>query len=106
MGDCEKWLRFQEEAIWFADAEIIAAYESGGKFFISGEVSKWYSASLGLTSVYPAVFLLHPGVLLVLDHVAKSPESRTSYVGTFFHNKDAAFSLTEAQKGNSSAKFF
>ena len=106
MGDCEKWLQFQNKAIWFADAEIIAAYESGGKVFISGEVSKWYSASLGLTSVYRAVILLHPGVLLVLDHVAKSPESRTRYVGAFFHNKDAAFSLKEARKGQQLSEIF
>ena len=99
LGDCEKWLRFQDEAIWFADAEIIAAYESGGKVFISGEVSKWYSSSLGLTSVYRAVILLHPGVLVVLDHVAKTSKSRSQYVGAFFHNKDSPFSLKEARKG-------
>ena len=99
LGDCEKWLRFNGDEIWFADAEIVCASERGGMVFISGESSKWYNSSLGLTSVYRAVILLHQGVLLVVDHVAKSPNSGTRYVGAFFHNRDAAFSLKEERHG-------
>ena len=99
LGECEKWLRHENEEIWLANAEIVAAFDSGGMTLMSGEFSKWYSPSLGLTSVYRVVILLHPGVLLVVDHVGKSPKSRSRYVGAFFHNRDAAFSLKHAQHG-------
>ena len=97
LGDCAKWLRFENEETWLAEAEIVAFSESSGKVFISGEVSKWYSSSLGLKSVYRSVILLHPGVLLVVDHVAKSSKSATRYVGAFFHNREAAFTLTQTK---------
>lgn len=84
---------------WFANAEIVAALDSDGMVFMSGEFSKWYNSSLGLTSVYRVVILLHPGVLLVVDHVAKLPKSRTRYVAAFFHNRGANFSLNEGQNG-------
>ena len=106
LGECEKWLRFENEEIWLANAEVIAAFDIGGMVLMSGEFSKWYGPALGLTSVYRAVILLHPGVLLVVDHVAKSPKSCTHYVSAFFHNRDAAFSLKQGRHGQEFGEIF
>ena len=102
-GDCGKWMDYRNNASWFADADIIAASEADGVVFISGEFSGWYRSALGLASVYRAVVLLNPGVLLVIDHVEKTEESPTRYVGAFFHNRNTPFVLQEDQYGDTLA---
>ena len=99
LGDCGKWMTFNDEKIWFADAGVVAAAQSEEVVFMSGEMSGWYNSSLGLTSVYRALLLLRPGVLLVVDHIETRPDSPTRYVGAFFHNRDSPFELKEDQDG-------
>jgi len=53
--------------------------------------------------VYRAVVLLNPGVLLVIDHIEKTEESPTRYVGAFFHNRNTPFVLQEDQYGDTLA---
>ena len=95
IGECGKWLDFKNAAVWQASAELMTASEVGGMVFMSGEISKWYNSYLGLTSVYRAVVLLNPGVLLVIDLVRKTPESPARYVGAFFHNRKQSFELRQ-----------
>lgn len=99
MGDCEKWMTFNDEKIWFADAGVVAAAKSEEVVFMSGQMSGWYNSSLGLTSVYRALLLLKPGVLLVVDHIETKPNSPTRYVGAIFHNRELPFELKEDQHG-------
>ena len=99
IGDCGKWMTYNDQKIWFADASVVAAAQSEEVVFISGEMSGWYNSSLGLTSVYRSLLLLRPGVLLVVDHIETKLESPTRYVGAFFHNKDSPFELHEDQHG-------
>ena len=103
IGECGKWLDFKNAAVWQASAELVTASEVGGMVFMSGEISKWYNSYLGLTSVYRAVALLNPGVLLVIDHVRKTPESPARYVSAFFHNKKNSFELRKDQIGEQHA---
>lgn len=103
IGDCKKWMNYKNDSPWFADAEIIAASMSDDVVFISGEFSGWYKLSLGLTSVYRAVVLLNPGVLLVVDHIETTMNSSTRYVGAFFHNRNAPFVLQENYDGENVA---
>lgn len=103
IGDCGKWMGYKSDPPWFADAEIIVASKADDVVFISGEYSGWYRPTLGLTSVYRAVVLLNPGVLLVVDHVETTAESPTRFAGAFFHNRNAPFSLQEDQNGDTSA---
>ena len=99
IGDCGKWMNYKDEKIWFVDAGIVASSQSDEVVFMSGEMSGWYSPSLGLISVYRAILLLRPGVLLVVDHIETRPDSPTRYVGAFFHNKDSPFELQEDKDG-------
>jgi len=99
IGDCGKWLTYNDEKIWFADAGVVAAAQSEEVVFMSGEMSGWYNSSLGLKSVYRSLLLLRPGVLLVVDHIETRPDSPTRYVGAFFHNRDSPFELHEDQHG-------
>ena len=103
IGECEKWMDFKNDEIWLADAEIVAASKAEEVVFISGEFSGWYRSAMGLSSVYRAVVLLNPGVLLVVDHVETTPESPTRYVGAFFHNRNFPFVLQEDQNGETLA---
>ncbi|KAL9958639.1 hypothetical protein ACROYT_G035686 [Oculina patagonica] len=102
IGDCGKWMNYRGETFWFADAEIVAATQTEEVVFMSGEMSGWYSSSLGLASVYRALVLLRPGVLLVVDHIEKRVESPTRDVGAFFHNRNTSF---EVQKDKDGATF-
>lgn len=102
IGDCGKWIDFKDHRTWLAEGDVITASESNGMVFMSGEMSRWYSTSLGLTSVYRAVLLLAPGVLLVVDHVERTPRSETKFVGAFFHNRNAPFDV----RSNSHAEIF
>ena len=99
IGECEKWMNYKDEAIWFVDAEIVAASKAEEFVFISGEMSGWYSSTLGLTSVYRAVVLLNPGILLVVDHVETREESPAQSVRAFFHNRNSPFELQEDEHG-------
>ena len=99
IGDCEKWMNYKDEKIWFVDAGIVASSQSDEVVFMSGEMSGWYSSSLGVISVYRVLLLLRPGVLLVADHIETRPDSPTQYVGAFFHNRDSPFELKEDQHG-------
>ena len=49
IGDCGKWLAFKNNAIWFADAEIVAASNAREIVFTSGKFSGWYGSELGLS---------------------------------------------------------
>jgi len=99
IGDCQKWLNYKDEKIWFVDAGVVASSQSEEVVFMSGEMSGWYNSLLGLKSVYRSLFLLRPGVLLVVDHIETGPDSPTRYVGAFFHNKDSPFDLQEDKHG-------
>ena len=103
IGDCGKWMGYKGDATWFADGYIVTASKADEVVFISGEFSGWYRAVLGLTSVYRAVVLLNPGVLLVVDHVETTQQSPSRHVGAFFHNRNAPFVLQEDQYGDTLA---
>lgn len=100
IGDCKQWMVYRNESTWFADAELTAASEKDKVVFASGEYSGWYRYSLGLESVYRAVVLLNPGVLLVVDHIeTTASESSTRYVSAFFHNRYNPFVLKKDKYG-------
>ena len=99
MGDCKKWLWFKDEAIWFIDAELVAASQREQIVFISGEMSGWYSSTLRLESVYRSVTLLNPGVLLVVDHIETKEKSPIQHVGAFFHNRNSPFVVKKDKQG-------
>ena len=94
IGECGKWIDFKNPQTWRAHGEVVtASAEPNGMVFMSGEMAKWYRSSLGLASVYRAVILLSGGVLLVVDHVEKTAESKTEYLSAFFHNRNAPFKV-------------
>ena len=103
IGECGKWLNYKDENIWFVNAGIVGSSQSDEVVFMSGEMSGWYNPFLGLSSVYRALLLLRPGVLLVVDNIETRVESPSRYVGTFFHNKDSPFELQEDRDGEARA---
>ena len=63
--------------------------------FLVGTDRSWVSQG-----VYRSLVLLHPGVLLVIDHIEKTWNSSTRYAGAIFHNRRSSFEVQEDQTGD------
>ena len=84
IGECYKWLSWMAPEAAGLAADVIAAYEDNGYVFISGEATNAYSPLLRLKSVYRAVFLVTPDVLLVVDSIEKHDDSDVDRFASFF----------------------
>ena len=103
IGECNRWFKFKTMSAWLAEGEIISASNEGDLVFISGEMSQWYRAELGLLSVYRNLVMLTPSVLLVVDHVERKPGGQASIMSAFFHNVDHPFILNTSSSGHTHA---
>lgn len=91
LGECFKWLRFNEKGVGDSRGEIIVASSHKDTMFVSGEAVSAYSPAMRLQSVFRAVVLLNSQTLLVLDHVDKWDDSPLKSRSSFFHNLDIDF---------------
>ncbi|XP_019899716.2 dermatan-sulfate epimerase-like protein [Esox lucius] len=89
LGECNKWMRWEEPEVGDTAGEIIAAASHGDSMFVSGEAASAHSSAMGLKSVYRALVLLNSQTLLVFDHVEKSKDSPLNMLSAFFHNLDS-----------------
>ncbi|XP_061522899.1 dermatan-sulfate epimerase-like protein [Phycodurus eques] len=91
LGECVKWLRWNDEGVGDTSGEVVVASSHGDAMFTSGEAASAYSPAMRLKSVYRALVLLNSQMLLVLDHVEKAADSPVSSLSAFFHNLDIDF---------------
>ncbi|KAM9775015.1 dermatan-sulfate epimerase-like protein [Syngnathus typhle] len=91
LGECFKWLRWNDEGVGDTSGEVIVAVSHGDAMFASGEAVSAYSPAMRLQSVYRALLLLNSQTLLVLDHVEKAADSPVRSLSAFFHNLDIDF---------------
>ncbi|XP_019730779.1 dermatan-sulfate epimerase-like protein [Hippocampus comes] len=91
LGECVKWLRWNDEGVGDTSGEVIVASSHGDTMFTSGEAVSAYSPAMRLQSVYRALVLLNSQTLLVLDHVEKAADSPVRLLSAFFHNLDIDF---------------
>ncbi|XP_028290405.1 dermatan-sulfate epimerase-like protein [Gouania willdenowi] len=91
LGECGKWLRWNDEGVGNAKGEVIVASSHRDTMFVSGEAVSAYSTAMRLKSVFRALVLLNSQTLLVLDHVEKWEDSPVKSFSAFFHNLDIDF---------------
>ncbi|GCC19867.1 hypothetical protein chiPu_0018588 [Chiloscyllium punctatum] len=97
LGECGQWLNWMVGEAGSSAGELVTATQDGGMLFASGEAAPAYSSSMRLRSVYRAVLLLNPQVLLVVDHIEKRQGSPLQLVSAFFHNLDIDFKYAAHQ---------
>ncbi|XP_066289538.1 dermatan-sulfate epimerase-like protein isoform X2 [Branchiostoma lanceolatum] len=91
LGECAKWLAWKATLVGDSSAELITADHKGDMVHISGEAAHAYHPSMGLKSVHRNLLLLNKELLLVVDHIEVTPESRLKQAAAFFHNVDKIF---------------
>jgi len=95
-----KWLRYKDGPAADAQAAVEAALQRQGMVFIRGEARSAYGPELKIRSFQRNLLLLHPQLLVVVDHVQLDPGSPTRAMSAFFHNTDAPFqAVAEAVGG-------
>ena len=90
-----KWLRYKDGHAADAQARVEAAMQRQGLVFVRGEARSAYSPELKVRSFQRNLLLLHPQLLVVVDHVELEPDSPTRAMSAFFHNTDAPFQAAE-----------
>ena len=95
MGECYKWLDWFNPEATMMHGEIVAAYDEDDYIFISGEAVDAYSKRLGLKSVYRAILLITPDVLLVIDHVETLPYSSLDAMAAFFQMSSGSLQVPD-----------
>ncbi|KAJ3607146.1 hypothetical protein NHX12_026660 [Muraenolepis orangiensis] len=91
-----KWLSFKDGPAADAQGTVEAAMLRRGVVFIRGEARSAYPPELKIRSFQRNLLLLHPQLLVVVDHVWLDADSPLQAMSAFFHNTDAPFRAVEA----------
>ena len=94
IGECYKWLDWFNPEASRMHGEVVASYNEDEYVFISGEAVGSYSDRLKLKSVYRAVLLITPDVLLVVDHVEALASCDLEMMAAFFQMSSGALNVT------------
>lgn len=86
-----KWLKYKAGLAADAQGTVEAAMERKGMIFIRGEGHSAYSPDLKIRNFQRNLLLLHPQLLLLVDHIHLEPESPARAMSAFFHNTDLPF---------------
>ncbi|OCT78140.1 dermatan-sulfate epimerase isoform X1 [Xenopus laevis] len=93
--DCSsKWLKYKQGEAADCQGRVVAAGEKSGVVFIRGEGVGAYSPNLKLKSVQRNLILLHPQLLLLVDHIHLDRGSTLEATSSYFHNVDMPFEAT------------
>lgn len=86
-----KWLKYKIGLASDSQGRVEVAMERQGMVFIRGEGSSAYNPELKVRSFQRNLILLHPQLLLLVDHIYLNQESPTRAMSAFFHNTELAF---------------
>ncbi|CAN9507595.1 unnamed protein product [Ophioblennius macclurei] len=90
-----KWLTYKMGPAADAQGRVEAAMEKDGMVFIRGEGRSAYHSELKIRSFQRNLLLLHPQLLLLVDHIHLDPESPTRAMSAFFQNTYYPFQDTQ-----------
>jgi hypothetical protein len=94
LGECKMWFNHKfDSRTWGARGELVGYSRENDVIFMSGDMTQVYDKDLGLTTVYRALVMLAPNVLVVVDIVRFRADSVTSHASAFFHNSDFVFNV-------------
>nr|XP_057932302.1 dermatan-sulfate epimerase isoform X4 [Doryrhamphus excisus] len=86
-----KWLKYKAGPAADAQGKVEAAMERRGMVFIRGEAHSAYSPDLKIRNFQRNLLLLHPQLLLLVDHIHLDPDSPCRAMSAFFHNTELPF---------------
>ncbi|KAM8827329.1 dermatan-sulfate epimerase isoform 1-T1 [Synchiropus picturatus] len=95
-----KWLKYKMGLAADAHGTVEAAMERQGMVFIRGEGRFAYNPDMKIRNFQRNLLLLHPQLLLVVDHIHLDPDSPVSAMSAFFHNTELPFHDTKADGVN------
>lgn len=109
-----KWLKYKHGQAADCQGQVEAALERQGMVFIRGEGHGAYNPELKIKSFQRNLLLLHPQLLLMVDHIQLHLGSVTRSMSAFFHNTDFPFQETQVdgvhgaliRHGNETSKMF
>lgn len=109
-----KWLKYKHGQAADCQGRVEAALEQQGMVFIRGEGQAAYNPELKVKNFQRNLLLLHPQLLLMVDHVELHSGSLTRSMSAFFHNTDLPFQKTQIdgvhgaliRHGNETSKMF
>ncbi|KAM4522319.1 dermatan-sulfate epimerase isoform 2-T2 [Odontesthes bonariensis] len=90
-----KWLRYKVGLAADAQGRVEAAMKREGMVFIRGEGHSAYNPELKIRSFQRNLLLLHPELLLLVDHFHLDPDSPARAMSAFFHNTELPFQGTK-----------
>ncbi|XP_054617178.1 dermatan-sulfate epimerase isoform X3 [Dunckerocampus dactyliophorus] len=86
-----KWLKYKTGPAADAQGKVEAAMERQGMVFIRGEAHSAYSPDLKIRNFQRNLLLLHPQLLLLVDHIHLDSDSPCRAMSAFFHNTELPF---------------
>lgn len=98
-----KWLKYKTGHAADAQGQVQVAMEKQGLVLIRGEATAAYNPELKVRSFQRNLLLLHPQILLLVDHFALAEDSPTRAMSAFFHNTELPFH--GIRKGNMHGAF-
>ncbi|XP_016427126.1 dermatan-sulfate epimerase-like [Sinocyclocheilus rhinocerous] len=109
-----KWLKYKHGQAADCQGQVEAALERQGMVFIRGEGHGAYNPELKIKSFQRNLLLLHPQLLLMVDHIQLHLGSVTCSMSAFFHNTDMPFQETQVdgvhgaliRHGNETSRMF
>uniref|UniRef100_A0AAY5KX41 Dermatan sulfate epimerase n=1 Tax=Esox lucius TaxID=8010 RepID=A0AAY5KX41_ESOLU len=90
-----KWLKYKAGLAADAQGSVQATLERQGVVFIRGEGRFAYNPDLKIKSFQRNLLLLHPQLLVLVDHIHLEMDSPTRAMSAFFHNTDLPFQHTK-----------
>ncbi|CAG5950469.1 unnamed protein product [Menidia menidia] len=90
-----KWLKYKAGLAADAQGRVEAAMRREGVVFVRGEARSAYSPELKIRSFQRNLFLLHPELLVLVDHFHLDPGSPAWAMSAFFHNTELPFQATQ-----------
>lgn len=89
-----KWLKYKVGQAADTQGRVEAAMRREGMVFIRGEGHSAYNPELKIRNFQRNLLLLHPQLLLLVDHIHLQTDSPTRAMSAFFHNTDLPFQGT------------
>ncbi|XP_030628540.1 dermatan-sulfate epimerase isoform X2 [Chanos chanos] len=90
-----KWLKYKHGQAADCQGKVEAALDRQGMVFIRGEGQSAYSPELKMKNFQRNLLLVHPQLLVLVDHIHLKTDSPTRTISTFFHNTDLPFKETQ-----------
>lgn len=90
-----KWLRYKVGLAADAQGQVEAALKRDDMVFIRGEAHSAYNPALKIRSFQRNLLLLHPQLLVLVDHIHLDLDSPARAMSAFFHNTELPFQNTK-----------